>query len=55
MRTTNIRGMKLRHGIGLLFWGILRGAYGFLDQIQKAAGEAEEAVGAVGISLGGLG
>ena len=47
-------GMKLRHGSALLFCGVLLRGFGFLDQIQGAAGEAEEAVGDVGISLGGL-
>ena len=46
--------MKLRHGSALLFCGVLLRAFRFLDQIQGAAGETEEAVGDVGISLGGL-
>jgi hypothetical protein len=33
--------MKLGHGTGLLFGRILLGAYRVLDQVQKAAGEAD--------------
>ena len=46
--------MALRHGSGLLFCRVLLWAFGFLDQIQGAAGETEKTVGDVGISLGGL-
>ena len=52
--TNGTCGAKLRHGSALLLCGVLLGTIGFLDQIQGAAGEAEEAVGDVGISLGGL-